>query len=101
MERDILKKRRPSLRRRAREVYVHPRGQGPVPGGRPVQRSRRIDEWILRVDALAQLASSSGRPRILADLRVRGERVSDRRVARLMRKAGLASVRQASASCPW
>lgn len=42
----------------------------------------------------ARSRGTYGRPRILADLRAQGERVSGKRVARLMRKAGLASVRR-------
>ena len=37
MERDILKKRRPSSRRRIREVSIHRHGEGPVPSARKVE----------------------------------------------------------------
>ena len=37
MEREVLEKRRPSSRRKTREVRVHPRGEGQLPDRRSVQ----------------------------------------------------------------
>lgn len=61
-------------------------------------RSRRAAEDARLGAAVAASHARSrrtyGRPRILADLRAQGERVSGKRVARLMRQRGLASVRR-------
>ncbi len=61
-------------------------------------RSRRAAEDVRLGAAVAASYARSrrtyGRPRVLADLRAQGERVSGKRVARLMRERGLASVRR-------
>ncbi len=61
-------------------------------------RSRRAAEDARLGAAIAASHARSrrtyGRPRILADLRAQGERVSGKRVARLMRQRGLASIRR-------
>jgi transposase len=53
MERDILKKRRPSSRRRIREVRVHRRGEGHLPRTRAVSHAPGLAGWLLRVAAAA------------------------------------------------
>jgi putative transposase len=61
-------------------------------------RSRRAAEDVRLGAAIAASHARSrrtyGRPRILADLREQGEHVSGKRVARLMRQRGIASIRR-------
>ncbi len=49
MERDILKKRRPSSRRRASEIPVHPCGEGQLSIDRPLPSSESVQKWLLCV----------------------------------------------------
>jgi transposase InsO family protein len=110
MERDILKKRRPSSRRRTREVRVHRCREGRRPGPAAVPHAPGVARRLLRLaGAPAGAAGASGRlrleiaaihaesrqrfgsPRIHAELADRGCRTSRKRVARLMRVRGLAA----------
>jgi transposase len=61
MERDILKMRRPSSRRRAREVYVHRRGEGLRPDSCTLQGSRSLAQRLLRLGG-ARTVDALGRP---------------------------------------
>jgi putative transposase len=54
-------------------------------------RDAQLTECIRAIHA--ECEGSYGRPRIHAELRHRGERVSRKRVARLMRRAGLSGLR--------
>jgi transposase len=50
MEREILKKvRRPSSRRRASEVWLHPDGEGDLPRATVVPDAFGFDLWVLRL----------------------------------------------------
>src|SRR5205809_6700644 len=49
MERDILKKRRPSSRRRMREIRVHRHGEGRVSNSAAVPHAARVAGRLLRV----------------------------------------------------
>jgi transposase len=49
MERDILKKRRPSSRGRASKVPVHTRGEGQLSIDSPLPGSASLQEWVLRI----------------------------------------------------
>ncbi|WP_437607919.1 IS3 family transposase [Sorangium sp. So ce834] len=114
MEREILKKRRPSSRRKTSEVRVHRRGEGALPGAGAVrgaagsrsgyyawakrpESARAKSDAQLSVQIRAVHHKSRGRygsPRIHAELRARGTRVGKKRVERLMRAQRLAARRK-------
>src|SRR5260370_1137874 len=63
MERDIQKKRRPSLPRRTREVRVHRRGEGRRPGPAAVPAPPGVARGLLRLaGAPAGAPGAGGRP---------------------------------------
>jgi len=62
---------------------------------RPTARAREDARLIVELKAVhAQSRQTYGRPRLLAALRQRGERLSGKRVTRLMRESGLRGVRR-------
>ena len=109
MERDLLKKRRPSSRRRAREVRVHRSGEGDLSDRVHVPPSRRVDQRLLREAQTSAVQAHDRRARLLPAIRTahtkgrggygsvhvheallkEGWKVSRGRVARLMREHGL------------
>jgi transposase len=60
MERDILKKRRPSSPRRAREVRVHPGGEGQLPGRDDVPAARGVAQRLLCLAAAPTVGAQQG-----------------------------------------
>ena len=59
-------------------------------GRPPSERAQSDARWVERIRVLHQRSRGSyGTPRILEDLQEEGERVNHKRVARLMRSAGL------------
>ena len=73
MEREILKKRRPSSRRRTSEVRVHPRGEGLLPRHGSLSRHGRLQKRIPRLEPKSPVGSASLRstPRLRGRGRVR------------------------------
>src|SRR5712691_1334123 len=62
MERDILKKRRPSSRRRMREVRVHRRGEGRLAGPAAVPHAPGVARGLLRLAGAPAGAPGAGGP---------------------------------------
>src|SRR5947209_11313997 len=60
MERDILKKRRPSSRRRTREIPVHRRGEGRLPGAGALPHAPGVARGLLRLAGAAAGAARAG-----------------------------------------
>ncbi len=64
-------------------------------GARPTARAREDARLLVQLQAVhAQSRQTYGRPRLHAALRQRGERISAKRIARLMRVGGLRGVRR-------
>src|SRR5215213_7491568 len=61
--------------------------EGRVHRGRVLSRAARIAEWLLCLAGAARVGA--GHPRVWKDLSEAGERVSQKRVGRLMREEGL------------
>jgi transposase len=61
MEREILNLRRPSSRRKAPEIRVHPRGEGQLPDQGHVQSPGGISPGVLRVVPTRTVATQAGR----------------------------------------
>ena len=62
VERDVLKKTRPSSRRRARKVRVHPDGEGHGARRAPLSDSQRIAQWVLCLGVSAALGAREAGP---------------------------------------
>jgi transposase-like protein len=109
MERDLLKKPRPSSRKRASEVFARRGGEGQLLGGSDVRvarcsrsgfyawrrrapsaHAREVDQLRVQVRAAHEIGRRYyGSPRVHRELRASGVRVSRKRVIRLMQEQGL------------
>lgn len=61
MEREILKNPRPSSPRKADEVFIHRRGEGPLSGHRALPRAQSPAQRLLRLAPAPAFSSSSAR----------------------------------------
>src|SRR3954469_11293963 len=59
MEREILKKARPSSRKSSAEIRLHRRGEGPLPDPDPLPRAQGLACWLLRLAPARALREGS------------------------------------------